>query len=85
MGSYKEDVLCFIESKDKMILINHGQMKLLIMNKYKLPGGLFLLFTGSAMSGTSLDELSRGNNSIDEHIVIYLFNSHWFSIKESWI
>ena len=51
-------------------------MKLLRMNKYMSPDLLSTISTGLATSGTSLDELSRRNDSTDEHIVIYLFNSH---------
>lgn len=85
MESYEKDVVCLIENKDKIFLINHGHMKLLRMNKYMSPDLLLTVSTGLATSGTSLDELSRRNDSTNEHIVIYLFNSHWFSIKESWI
>ena len=50
---------------NKILLINHGHMKLLRMNKYKLPGLLSTVSTGSATSGTSLAELCGRIDSID--------------------
>ena len=42
----------------------------LLMTKYKLPALLPTVSTPSATSGTSLAELYRRKDSIDQHIVI---------------